>query len=210
MSLPGPLHTQPMLHQRSVVAAVAAASIAVLVFAACSLQPAPPAKTTGQQTPATTPAASSLDSPVSPTDFVTAHAADANSVVAAVQEVQQREILWNESGGSDPPTSASFDAVMSDAQSTFDKVNKVLLDAPKPKGVESGETEMWSATDELSNAMKSARAYVDDQKPSELADWHKHWDTGRAWWNQAVTPIWQAASVPPPTLDNAPTAPPVS
>jgi hypothetical protein len=125
---------------------------------------------------------SSLAATVSPTDFVTAHAADAHSVVVAVREVQGApEILQNDSGGSDPSTFESFDEILSDAQSTFDKVNKVLPDAPKLKGVESGETEMWSATDELSSAMKSARAFVDDQKPSELADRHKHWDTGRAW-----------------------------
>jgi hypothetical protein len=86
-------------------------------------------------------------------------------------------------------------------------VNEIPLDTPKPKGVESSETEMWSATDELSGAIKSARAYVDDEKPSELADYKKHWDQGRAWWNQAVTAIWQAAGQPAPTIDNAPTAP---
>jgi hypothetical protein len=108
---------------------------------------------------------SSLAATVSPTDFVTAHAADAHSVVVAVQEVQG------------PPRScrtipavairsrfASFDEILSDAQSTFDKVNKVLPDAPKLKGVESGETEMWSATDELSSAMK----YGPCPQPGEL------------------------------------------
>lgn len=65
---------------------------------------------------------------------------------------------------------------------------------------------MWSATGELSSAMKSVRAYLDDGKPSQLADYKTHWNQGRAWWNQAVTRIWQAASAPPPTIANAPTA----
>jgi hypothetical protein len=179
-----------LLHQRNAAAAFAPASIAVPVLAAC---------------------AGSEDATVSPTDFVTAHAKDAHSVVVTVQAVQASVgIMANDSGAGDPSALATFDGILSDAQSSFDQANRVLLDAPKPKGVEASETEMWSATDELSNAMKSARAYVDDQKPSELADYKKHWDTGRAWWNQAVTPIWQAASVPPPTIDDAPTAPPVS
>ena len=118
--------------------------------------------------------------------------------------------MANDSGSADPSALASFDGILSDAQSTFDKVNKVLLDAPKPKGLESSEIEMWSATDELGSALKSARAYVDDQEPSELNDYKTHWDQGQAWWNQAVTPIWQAASQPTPTIDNAPTAPPVT
>jgi len=69
---------------------------------------------------------------------------------------------------------------------------------------------MYSATDELSSAMKAQRAFIDDRKPSQLADYKKHWDQGRAWWNQAVTKIWEAAAAPMPTIANAPTAPPVS
>jgi hypothetical protein len=171
---------------------VAAVPIAVVVLAACS----------------------SEDAAVSPNDFVIAHAQDAHSVVVSVQEVQAgvgimtNAIMADDSGGGDTSALASFDGVLSDAQSSFDKVNQVLLEAPKPKGVESSETEMWSATDELSSALKSARAFVDDQKPSEMADFKTHWDQGRAWWNQAVTKIWQAASATAPTMDNAPTAPP--
>jgi hypothetical protein len=120
--------------------------------------------------------------PLSPVEFVSAHTQDAHSVIVAAQEVQAGAgIMANDSDGSDPSALASFDGILSDAQSTFDKLNKVLLDAPKPKGVESSETEMCSATDELSSAMKSARAYVDDQKPSELSGYKPRRDTGRAW-----------------------------
>jgi hypothetical protein len=128
---------------------------------------------------------SGSDQTVSPADFVTAHAQDAHSVVAAVQEVATA--VQNLPALAGPGDWATLDVVLNDTQSTFDKVNRVLLEAAKPKGVESSETEMWSSTDELSNAMKSVRAYVDDQKPSQLADYKKHWDQGRAWWNQAVT-----------------------
>jgi hypothetical protein len=68
---------------------------------------------------------------------------------------------------------------------------------------------MWSATNELSDAMKTMRAFFDDRKPSQLADYYKHWDTGRAWWNQSVTATWSAANNgTAPTISNAPTAPP--
>jgi len=67
---------------------------------------------------------------------------------------------------------------------------------------------MWSATDELSQAMKSLRAYVDDQKPSDLADYKTHWDQGRAWWNQAVDKVWGETSTPAPSIPDAPSAPP--
>jgi hypothetical protein len=70
---------------------------------------------------------------------------------------------------------------------------------------------MSLATDKLSEAMKTARAYIDDRQPSELADYKQQWDTGRAWWNQAVTAIWVAAGASPlPTMENAPTAPPAT
>jgi len=43
---------------------------------------------------------------------------------------------------------------------------------------------MWSATDELSQAMKSIRAYVDDQKQSTLLD-YKTIGSGAGLVNQA-------------------------
>jgi hypothetical protein len=158
-------------------------------------------------------ACSFTDPTVEPSEFVAAHAHDAQEVLDAVKQVDAGGTVLKDSGefGIDATSAfAGFDAVLSKAQATFDSVNHTLLMAPKPKGLESSLTEMWSATDELSQAMKSGRAYVDDQKPSQLADWRKHWDTGRGWWNQAVTPIWQAAHQTPPTIEDAPTAPPAS
>lgn len=144
---------------------------------------------------------------VSPSDFVTAHANDAHSVVVAVQEVQDGVGIMANSGSGSTSDLASLSGLMSDAQSTFDSVNGVLLNAPKPRDNECSATELWSATGELSSAMKSVRAYLDDSKPSQLADYKTHWNQGRAWWNQAVTRIWQAANASPPTVPNAPNAP---
>jgi hypothetical protein len=156
---------------------------------------------------------SGSDQTVSPADFVTAHAQDAQSVIAAVRSVDTgiHTVKDAVGAGGDGYAMVKLDGVLNDAQSTFDRVNKVLLTAAKPKGVESSGTEMCSATDKLSASMKTLRAYIDDKKPSELADHKKQWDTGRAWWNQAVTAIWSAASTSPlPTMENAPTAPPAS
>jgi hypothetical protein len=156
---------------------------------------------------------SGSDQTVSPGDFVTAHAQDAQSVIAAVRSVDTgiHTVKDAAGAGGDGYAMVKLDGVLNDAQSTFDRVNKVLLTAAKPKGVESSETEMWSATDKLSASMKTLRAYIDDKKPSELADHKTQWDTGRAWWNQAVTAIWSAASASPlPTMENAPTAPPAT
>lgn len=156
---------------------------------------------------------SGSDQTVSPADFVTAHAQAAQSVIAAVRAVDTgiHTVKDAAGAGGDGYAVVQLDAVLNDAQSTFDRVNKVLLTAAKPKGVESSEAEMWSATDKLSASMKMLRAYVDEKKPSELADHKTQWDTGRAWWNQAVTAIWSAASASPlPTMENAPTALPAS
>jgi hypothetical protein len=147
---------------------------------------------------------------VSPADFVTAHAQDARSVVAAVQKVDTG-IQTAKDAGSNDDAMAKLDAVLDDTQSTFDKVSKVLKTAAKPKGVESSGTDMSSATDQLSTSMDTLRAYIDDKKPSELASHKKQWDTGRALWNQAVTTIWSAANASPlPTIKNAPPAPPAT
>jgi hypothetical protein len=117
---------------------------------------------------------SGADDTVSPTDFVSAHAKDAHSVVVAVQEVQAGVGVMADSGSGRSSDLASLDGLISDAQSTFDDVNHVLLDAPKPKDNGCSATEMWSATGELSSAMKSVRDYLDDGKPSQLADYKMH------------------------------------
>lgn len=150
---------------------------------------------------------SGADDTVSPSDFVSAYAKDAHSVVVSVQEVQDGVGIMADSGSGSTSDLASLDGIMSDAQSTFDSVNQALLNGPVPSGNECSKTEMWSATGELSSAMKSVRAFLDDNKPSQLADYKTHWNQGRAWWNQAVTRIWQAANASPPTITNAPNAP---
>lgn len=150
---------------------------------------------------------------ISPADFVAYHQADAKSVVAAVESVVKSvDVLAGAPGGIDNPAiSVAFDTNLDSAQSTFKKVENTLLDAVKPRGVESSETELWSATRELSKALDSLRAYVDDRKPSELVEYKKHWDQGRAWWNQAINSIWQAANyLSSPTIPNAPEAPPTT
>jgi len=81
---------------------------------------------------------SGSDHTVSPADFVTAHAQDAQPVVAAVQSVD----TGIQTAGGDDYALAKLDAVLNDAQSTFDRVNKVLLTSAKPKGVESSDASL--------------------------------------------------------------------
>lgn len=139
---------------------------------------------------------------VPPAEFVSAYAQQAQSVVAAVQKVESNaEIMTSKS--SDTSAWASFDAILRDAQSTFGTVNAALLHALTPKGVESSGTEMWSATDELNTAVQAALRYVDGRQPAQLRDYQKHWETGRSWWNQAVSPIWRAAGETAPTIPEA-------
>jgi len=59
---------------------------------------------------------------VSPNDFVSAHAQDAHSVVVSVQEVEAGiGIMGNDPSSSDASAMVSFDGVLSDAQSSFEK-----------------------------------------------------------------------------------------
>ena len=141
---------------------------------------------------------------VSPSDFASAHGKDAHAVVVAVQEMESDAAIMAVSREAGPGTLSSFYGEIDDAKSAFDNAGHNLLLVDKPAGLEQSGDEMWAATDELSRAMKALRAFIDNGKPSELADYKKHWNQGRAWWNQAVTAIWQAANTPPPTVANAP------
>jgi hypothetical protein len=141
---------------------------------------------------------------VSPGDFASAHGKDAHAVVVAVQEVESDAAIMAVSREAGPSTRASFYGIIDHAKSAFDTAGHNLLLVGKPAGLEQSDDEMWAATDELSSAMKALRAFIDDGNPSELADYKKHWNQGRAWWNQAVTAIWQAANTPAPTVANPP------
>src|SRR4051794_10176526 len=103
-----------------------------------------------------------------------------------------------------PTTAASFDGVLTDAQGSFDAMAQSLVSADDPTRLKTPKDDMKTAADELSSAAKAARAYIDSQKPSDLAAYKTHWDQGRAWWNESVRAIWSAASSTPPTVDNAP------
>jgi hypothetical protein len=141
---------------------------------------------------------------VSPSDFASAHGKDAHAVVVAAQEVESDAAIMAVSREAGPATLASFYEVIDKAKSAFDTAGHNLLLVDKPAGLEQSDDEMRAATNELSSAMKALRAFIDDGKPSELAEYKKHWNQGRAWWNQAVTAIWQAANTPAPTVANAP------
>lgn len=154
--------------------------------------------------------ACSVDPTVSASSFATEHSKDANSIVVAVDSVQTAVGIASDDQSLNAGSLVSLDSVLSDAQSTFVGVNNALLGAPKPDGMEDSATEMWSATNELNDSMKSLRSYLDDERPTDMTDFRKHWDRGRAWWNQAVTPIWKAAGQTPPVIADAPTAPPPS
>lgn len=147
------------------------------------------------------------NSGISAAEFANNLEQDAAAVVDACQRV---EATTNSTTlGTGNTLLANVDTVLSRSQSTFEAVGQRLLKSPKPRGVESSATEMWSATNELGEAMKSARAYFDSNKPSDLSAFRVHWDTGRAWWNQGVVAIWEAASkITKPMITGAPTAPP--
>jgi hypothetical protein len=136
---------------------------------------------------------------MSAADYAKAHAKDANSVVVSVQEVQRATGIYADAP--DPAAAVTLQGIMSDAKDSFEKVKQSMLpqDTP-PAGLEETRDEMYGAVDQLSTAIDSDKAFVDDQKPSELSDFAQHWKRGRAEWNEAVTKIWSAAGMTPPTV----------
>jgi hypothetical protein len=130
--------------------------------------------------------------------FVQDQAKNANAVVVSVQGIQEGTSLY----ASDPTGSAvSFQQLLSQSKETLSNVSSALSLADKPNGLDDAATEMWAATDDLSHAIDSYRAYVDNQKSSDLADFGSKWKQGRTEWNDSVTKIWNAASQTPPTVN---------
>ncbi len=138
----------------------------------------------------TTPAGSS---------YVTKQAHDAHVVVVSYQEVQAGAQMLGD-GSNDVSTAASFQQLLTQAKGGFDGAENSFILADTPNGTGDANKEAAAAIREFSDAMSSARAYVDNRKPSDLADFGTHWGQGRKWWNEAVNKLWGAANQPAPTV----------
>ncbi len=103
-------------------------------------------------------------------------------------------------GSADPATLASFQQLLSSAKDGFDQAEHSFILANGPKGTGDADQEAAAAIREFSDAMSSARSYVDSQKPSDLADYGKHWNQGKVWWNESVSKMWGAVNRPAPTV----------
>jgi hypothetical protein len=172
--------------------------------AALSSTTARPAARTSTPAPRTTTTQPAPTTPPTPTvsaesKYVTSHAHDAHVVVVSYQGVQAGIQILSQ-GVDDPVALASFQQLLSQAKGSFDSARHTFLSSDAPGGLGDANTEAWASIGEFSDAVSSARAYVDSQKPSDLADFGTHWNQGRAWWNEAVTKLWGAANQPPPTV----------
>lgn len=122
-----------------------------------------------------------------------------NEVQVSVQSIQAGlQILQN--GGSDPSATASFSQLLQQAHDQLDDAQLFLV------GVIDGHMktqreEAWYAANELKDAMSKARSYLDDQKPSELADFTSKYEEGSRYWNEAITALYAKAGIgSPPTI----------
>ncbi len=168
-------------------------------------QAAVPAPTTtlapSTTTEAPAPTTQSPPKPSAETQYVTKQAHDAHVVVVSYQEVQAGVQVLSQGGG-DASTAASFQQILSQAKSGFDssELSFASFGLAVPKGLGDANDEASAAIREFSDAMSSARAYVDNRKPSDLASYSTHWNQGRKWWNEAVGKLWGAAHQPAPTV----------
>lgn len=131
--------------------------------------------------------------------FVDSQANSAHAVVVSVHGVQQATDLYTNDPG--PSTAVSFQQLLSTTKNTLTDARQSLGAADKPADLSDDVYKMENAIDELTTAIDSDRAFVDDEKPSDLADFGTHWKSGRVSWNEAVTKIWNAAGEMPPTVN---------
>jgi len=159
--------------------------------------PPPVVTSTMQPTTTTTPPPPTTTRPS--TEYVDKEAHDAHVVVVSYQEVQAGVQILQQ-GSVDAAALASFQQLLSDAKGGFDEAEHSFILASGPKGTGDADQEAAAAIREFSDAMSSARSYVDSQKPSDLADYGTHWNQGKAWWNESVSKMWGAVGQPAPTV----------
>jgi len=156
-------------------------------------------KSTTAAATSTAPAPTTASSAPPSSEYVDRQAHDAHGVVVSYQEVQGGLQILQQSS-TDPATLASFQQLLSSAKDGFDQAENSFVLANGPKGTGSADKEAAAAIREFSDAMSSARSYVDSRKPSDLADFGQHWNQGKAWWNESVSKMWGAVNQPAPTV----------
>jgi hypothetical protein len=161
---------------------------------------APPPVVTSTVQPTTTTTTPPPPTTTRPsTEYIDKEAHDAHVVVVSYQAVQAGVQILQQ-GAADPATLASFQQLLSQSKDGFDEAEHSFILASGPKGTGDADREAAAAIREFSDAMSSARSYVDSQKPSDLADYGTHWKRGKAWWNESVSKMWGAVGQPAPTV----------
>jgi hypothetical protein len=159
-----------------------------------------PVPTTTVAPPPTTTSPTTTVPPSPPsTEYVDKEAHDAHVVVVSYQAVQAGVQILQQ-GNPDAAALASFQDLLSSSKDGFDQAEHSFISASGPKGTGDADQEASAAIREFSDAMSSARSYVDSQKPSDLASYGKHWNQGKAWWNESVSKMWGAVGQPAPTV----------
>lgn len=131
--------------------------------------------------------------------FIDKHQRAIHDVIVEIQAMAGGAQFLDGSAG----TSAEFDSLCDDAANTFTGARSEFGSASDPKGLggDAGVSEeMSAASDELIEACKSARSFLDSQKPSDLQNFTQHWQNGTSWWKEALTKLYSQAGQPVPDL----------
>lgn len=132
--------------------------------------------------------------------WINEHRVDAEHVVGllAIVQVALHEGEKHEAGES------SLDAITQAAQGAHDQINEIRSDFASGEtsgALEHAALEVFSAANELKNAMGAMVAYTGNPNPATLAHFTSQYTPAREEWNEGVKTIWRLAHEShPPTI----------
>lgn len=186
---------------------VLAGVLALLIIgAATSGKSKSPATSHPATQAASHPAAQSAPRPSVPASekearaWINEHRVDAEHVAALIALVQitLHEAEKHEAGES------SLDAVAQAAQGAHDQINEVRSDFASGEtsgALEHAALEVFTAANELKNAMGAMVAYTGNPNPATLAHFTSQYTPAREEWDHGITTIWSLAHQHhPPTI----------
>jgi pyruvate/2-oxoglutarate dehydrogenase complex dihydrolipoamide acyltransferase (E2) component len=131
--------------------------------------------------------------------WISEHGSDAQRVQASFQVVQIEIGTLEKAGGE-----AAVNEVAQSAQSAHDEINEVRNDfaTTETSGpVGTAAVEVFTAANELKNAMGAMVAYTGNPNPATLAHFTSQYAPSRGEWDHGITTIWRLARQHnPPTI----------
>lgn len=132
--------------------------------------------------------------------WVASMAGNANTVVVGIQAVQAGLLLIEQDPNNANADGPSFANLVSQSHSFLNGVRDSFAGGTLPSSLQNAQAEMTDAANTLKNSTGTILTYLQTPNDVVLGRFESQYTQGISEWNDAVTQIWDAAGLTPPTI----------